>query len=93
MFKRSSQDGLEIPCILHFAGNEREWNSSFHPFLTSILTTTQPQTSVVGMQPSVRDTQPAVSGTQPDKPSVSSNQPAVNITQPSALVNHVTSQQ
>ena len=90
------QGGMEIPCILHFAGNERELKKveQFFSSIPSILTTsTQLQPTVSSTQPAVSDTQPAVSGTQPavsdtqptvsdTRPAVSNTQPAVSITQP-----------
>ena len=75
------QGGMEIPCILHFVGIERELKKvkQFFSSIPSILATTQPQSSVRGTQPAVRGTQPAVRGTQP---AVRGTQPAVRGTQP-----------
>ena len=52
------QGGMEIPSILHFVGNEREFNKVEQFFLSipSILTTTQPQSSVSSTQPAVGGT-------------------------------------
>ena len=72
---------MEIPCIVHFAGNERELKKveQFFSSIPSILTTTQPQSSVSGTQPAMSGTQPAVTSTQP---AVSGTQPAVSGAQP-----------
>ena len=86
------QGGMEIPCTLHFAGNERELKKveQFFSSIPSILATTQPQPSVSGTQPAVSGTQAAVSDTQPSlsgtQPAVSGTQAAVNITQPSVNI-------